>query len=89
MPGRPFSNVFSAKDFIGKLNSFGNIMAVVDKPHNFYIQTAHNTGLLSLVALLFLFIIYLIRVSGYMAVQNQIVFFKEQVSLLPVLYWVI
>lgn len=56
-----FPMYFPQKDFIGKLNSFGNIMAVVDKPHNFYIQTAHNTGLLSLVALLFLFIIYLIQ----------------------------
>jgi len=52
---------FPHKDYVGKYNAGWNINMVVDKPHNMYIGIAINTGLLSLIALLFFFGIYLVQ----------------------------
>lgn len=51
---------YPQNDVAGKLNYMG-IYTIVDKPHNMYIQTGVNTGVLSLIALITLFIIYLIQ----------------------------
>lgn len=51
---------YPQNDVAGKLNYMG-IYTIVDKPHNMYIQTGVNTGVLSLIALIALFIIYLIQ----------------------------
>ncbi|NLV49052.1 MAG: O-antigen ligase family protein, partial [Clostridiaceae bacterium] len=56
-----FPMYYPQDDIIGKLNTFRDIRAVVDKPHSFYIQVAHNTGVISLLALLVLFGFYLIQ----------------------------
>lgn len=50
---------FPQHDYIGTNNFMGNNMHIlVDKPHNLYLQTAINTGVLSLIALLVLFGMY-------------------------------
>lgn len=55
-----FIAYFPQNDFIGKLNVYGTIDVIVDKPHNMYLQTGINTGVLSLILLLSLFTIYLV-----------------------------
>ena len=55
-----FALYFPQNDFIGKLKTFGNVLQIVDKPHNLYLQIAINTGLVSLLAVLSLFIFYFI-----------------------------
>ncbi|MDR1533407.1 MAG: O-antigen ligase family protein, partial [Clostridiales bacterium] len=56
-----FQLVFPQYDAIGKLKYLGHPYMHVDKAHNLYVQTAVNTGLLSLLAILFIFALYLIR----------------------------
>ena len=51
---------FDQNDFVGKANQFLQNV-IIDKPHNMYIQIGVNTGILSLVALLVVFMTYLIR----------------------------
>lgn len=51
---------FPQDDFVGKANSFNSINMVVDKPHNMYLQIGLNTGVISLIAILALFLIYFI-----------------------------
>ncbi len=55
-----FAIYFPQYDFLNKLRFYqtGNIF--VDKAHNMYLQTALNTGVLSLLAMLALFIIYFV-----------------------------
>jgi hypothetical protein len=52
---------FPQNDFVGKLNVYGTIDVVVDKPHNMYLQTGVNTGILSLMLLFSLFVLYLVK----------------------------
>lgn len=49
---------FPQDDYIGKFLYLGDTTIIVDKPHNYYLQTAVNTGMASLIALLILFGIY-------------------------------
>ena len=56
-----FPMYYPQDDLIGKLNAFRDIRVVVDKPHSYYIQVAHNTGVVSLLALLALFGFYLVQ----------------------------
>lgn len=51
---------FPQHDVIGKANAYDNPMMIVDKPHNLYLQTIVSTGLPSLLALIALFIVYVI-----------------------------
>lgn len=55
-----FPMYFPQYDYIGKLKMYQNGGIFVDKPHNLYLQTAVNTGLLSLLALIAVFGIYLV-----------------------------
>lgn len=49
---------FNQNDFVGKSNYFlQNI--IIDKPHNMYIQIGVNTGILSLISILIVFLTYL------------------------------
>jgi hypothetical protein len=50
-----FAMVFPQHDFSGKFRVYGTTDMLVDKPHNFFLQTALNTGVLSAMALLLLF----------------------------------
>ncbi len=51
---------FPQHDYVGKLIALDSINEVVDKPHNMYLQIGINTGVLSLLAVLFLFAVYAI-----------------------------
>lgn len=56
-----FALEFPQNDIIPKLQYLGNPYIIVDKPHSVYLQTAINTGLLSLIAILALVIIYIVQ----------------------------
>ena len=55
-----FPVYFPQHDYFAKMIFLGNPYNIVDKPHNVYLQTAINTGLISLIALLAMFGIYLL-----------------------------
>ena len=54
-----FAMVFPQQDFAGKFQVYGTTDMLVDKAHNFLLQTALNTGTLSALALMLLFGWYL------------------------------
>lgn len=57
-----FAAYFPQNDFIGKFYAYyGDMWQIVDKPHDLYLQVALNTGIISLLALLSMFIAYIIR----------------------------
>lgn len=56
-----FAVAFPQDEVRAKVQNFGNPYIIVDKPHNFYLQTAINTGLISLIVLVVLFVIYVFR----------------------------
>jgi hypothetical protein len=51
---------FPQHDYVGKLNSFSSHRMIVDKPHNMYLQIGINTGLISLIGLLALYLMYFV-----------------------------
>lgn len=55
-----FSMYFPQYDYVGKLQYYQTGGIFIDKPHDFYLQTIMNTGIVSLIALLALFGIYFI-----------------------------
>jgi len=57
-----FAAYFPQQDIKGKMYAYnGDMWQLVDKPHDLYLQTAINTGVLSLIAMLALFIMYIIK----------------------------
>lgn len=56
-----FSMHFPQNDNVGKIVAYNTTQIVVDKPHNSYLQTSINTGVISLITILSLFIIYIIN----------------------------
>jgi O-antigen ligase len=46
---------------VGKYNAGWNINMIVDKPHNLYLGAAVGTGLISVVALLAIFLLYVVQ----------------------------
>jgi len=63
---------FPQYDYVGKLNSFPNHRMIVDKPHNMYLQIGINTGLMSLLALLALYLMYFI--------DSMKIYFKRDIN---------
>lgn len=59
-----FGLEFPQKDFKGKLNAMYDAYILIDKPHNMYLQTAINTGIISLMAMFALFGCYLWITGG-------------------------
>ena len=53
-----FAMYFPQNDYFGKLNFMYDANILVDKPHNMYLQTAINTGSLSLAAFLFILLLF-------------------------------
>jgi hypothetical protein len=51
---------FPQDDFIAKLNIHMDANMVIDKPHNMFLQIGINTGIISLIALITVWIIYII-----------------------------
>lgn len=57
-----FAIYFPQNDLVGKYYAYnGDMWQIVDKPHDFYLQVGINTGIISLLALLSLFIAYFIK----------------------------
>ena len=57
-----FAAYFPQQDIKGKMYAYnGDMWQLVDKPHNLYLQIAINTGVVSLIAMLALFMMYLIK----------------------------
>ena len=52
---------FPQWDVAGKINGLNDPTTVVDKPHNWYLQIAINTGLLSLLGLIAFIFMYLLK----------------------------
>ncbi|NYB74501.1 O-antigen ligase family protein [Sedimentibacter hydroxybenzoicus DSM 7310] len=55
-----FPMAFPQDDIVAKINTFNDPVIVVDKPHNLFLQIATNTGILSLIPLLAIWIMYII-----------------------------
>lgn len=55
-----FTIYFPQHDYIGKIKAYGTMNMIVDKPHNLYLQIALSTGIVSLIAVIALFIMYFI-----------------------------
>lgn len=55
-----FIYTFPHNDYITRMNVDINCNSVIDKPHNYYLQVAINTGVVSLLALLAIFAFYII-----------------------------
>ena len=58
-----FAAVFPQQDFAGKYLAYGTSEVVVDKPHNLYLQAALSTGVLSMIALVLLFLSFVMPAS--------------------------
>lgn len=56
-----FAMNFQQNDYVGLMNTHGSAKFVIDKPHNMYFQVATQTGILSLVALVIIFIISILK----------------------------
>lgn len=54
-----FAAHFPNHDYFGKLKVWRNVGAVMEKPHNLYLQIFFNSGLISLLAILALFAVFL------------------------------
>lgn len=57
-----FAMYFPQNDYMGKLNFMYDANILIDKPHNMYLQTAVNTGVISLIA--FICILAYFFISG-------------------------
>ena len=55
-----FVLAFPQDDIAGKIKFLGNPYIIVDKAHNLFLQTAVNTGVLSMLALLFILIWFIV-----------------------------
>ncbi|TDT69718.1 O-antigen ligase-like membrane protein [Hypnocyclicus thermotrophus] len=67
-----FSIVFPQKDYFGKLISYGTKSILIDKPHNMYLQIAVNTGVISLIALIGLFLHFFIKfIKNRVSIQSN------------------
>lgn len=73
-----FAIVFPQHDIIGKMYAYhGDMWQIVDKPHNLYLQIAINTGVISLLAFLFIVVYYLYQ-SFRLYVSNPFLDFLSQ-----------
>lgn len=52
---------FPQNDVRSKLNYLGNPYVIIDKPHNMFLQIGINTGLISLVVMLAIFVLYIVQ----------------------------
>jgi len=77
-----FAIFFPQEDVLGKLKYFNLAKKIVDKPHNMYLQIWVNTGLISLIAVITLFIVYFIKNSfKYYKVKFNTYYYKIGIGL--------
>ncbi|WP_425806366.1 polymerase [Desulfitobacterium sp. Sab5] len=75
-----FAAYFPQHDILGKMYAYnGDMWQLVDKPHDLYLQVALNTGMVSLLALLVLFGLYLFK-SIKIYTKNEYDNFLSQVG---------
>lgn len=55
-----FAIAFPQEDMAAKTRTHGNPDIIVDKPHNLFIQTSVNTGLISLIIIMSVFVMYIV-----------------------------
>jgi O-antigen ligase len=55
-----FITEFPQNDIVGKIIAYDNPRMIVDKPHNLFLQIGLNTGVISLIAILIIFIMYFV-----------------------------
>ncbi len=55
-----FAIQFPQRDYVGKLRAFDRVTQIVDKPHNMYLQAGINTGVVSLIAFVFILALYIL-----------------------------
>lgn len=66
-----FAAYFPQNDIFGKMYAYyGDMWQVIDKPHDLYLQIALNTGVISLLAVLVLFGLYIIK-SARIYIRNE------------------
>ena len=58
-----FALEFPQHDIVAKLKYLGNPYIIVDKPHNIYLQSAVNTGVLSVIAIAALVLIFIAKTA--------------------------
>ena len=56
-----FPIIFPQSDYVGKANNAKTPYALIEKPHNMYLMTGIHTGILSLLAVLAFYLVYLIQ----------------------------
>lgn len=56
-----YALTFPQDDYAGKYSHMGNTTIIVDKPHNMYLGSAVNTGIISMLALIAIYGMYLIE----------------------------
>lgn len=89
-----FALEFDQTDAKGKLAQGWQPATVVDRPHNFYLQTLHATGLLSLLGLLIFFAGFLLE-SKEVAINAAVlsylvnVLFTDSCTSVAPLFWII
>jgi hypothetical protein len=54
-----FALCFPQQDYVAKLKYYANPYMIADKPHNMYLQIAMNTGIVSLLSVLVIFLYYI------------------------------
>ncbi len=70
---------FPQHDYVGKLNSFSSHRMIVDKPHSMYLQIGINTGVISLIGLLALYLMYFVE-SVKMYINRELNTFLEYIG---------
>lgn len=73
-----FTIAYPQDDYVGKLN-YSRVTIVIDKPHNMYLQMGINTGVISLIAMLSIFGMYLFD-SFKLFVNSSFLTFKEYIG---------
>ena len=73
-----FGIAFPQDDYVGKLN-YWSITGLVEKPHNMYLQTGINTGVISLIAMLSIFGMYLFD-STKLFINNSFEAYKDYIG---------
>ncbi|GAA0077170.1 O-antigen ligase family protein [Clostridium sp. CTA-5] len=68
---------FPQTDFIGKYYAYGTPNMLVDKPHNLYLQTALNEGVIALLVFLAIMIIYIVDSIKLYALKKE--YNKQQI----------
>ncbi len=56
-----FLYVFPQSDYVGKANNCKTPVTLIERPHNMYLMTGVQTGMISLIALIAFYLIYLLQ----------------------------